>query len=273
MAVAADRVQLPPRARNLRLPSRPARRRGHLAGADLALIVGAAECARIFGAIPTEGAAWHVPTDMRSVALAIAGCRIEGPHGVTLRLAKSIELLCMTFAALCDDGLVPVDGAGVLSAAEAQRIAAARRLIDEQWHEDHPRHHLARLRDQPGEADARLPLDVRDDRRRCDRRSPPPRRARPAVGDRPAGVVDRLSLRLSQQRKLHARFLAPLRPSAEPPARAGRGMNLAATAGGSLVDQAVRRRRRQHIRECDLKVGDTLPGEGSSPPTWASAAR
>ncbi len=29
----------------------------------------------------------------------------------------------------------------------------------------------------------------------------------------------------------------------------------------SLVDQAVRRVR-EHIRECDLKVGDTLPGEG-----------
>ncbi|MCP3735742.1 FadR family transcriptional regulator [Sphingomonas sp. RP10(2022)] len=30
---------------------------------------------------------------------------------------------------------------------------------------------------------------------------------------------------------------------------------------GSLVDQAVRRVR-DHIRDCDLKVGDTLPGEG-----------
>ncbi|SFP47296.1 FadR/GntR family transcriptional regulator [Sphingomonas rubra] len=31
--------------------------------------------------------------------------------------------------------------------------------------------------------------------------------------------------------------------------------------GGSLVDLAVRRVR-DHIRDCDLKVGDTLPGEG-----------
>lgn len=34
-----------------------------------------------------------------------------------------------------------------------------------------------------------------------------------------------------------------------------------AEAGGSLVDQAVRRVR-DHIRSHDLKVGDTLPGEG-----------
>jgi AraC family transcriptional activator of pyochelin receptor len=106
-----------------------------LADADLLLIVSSAECARIFGTVPTNAACWHIPTEMRAIALAITGCRIEGAHGVTLRLAKSIELLCMTFAALADGGLIPIDGAGVLSAAEAKRIAAARRLIDEQWHE------------------------------------------------------------------------------------------------------------------------------------------
>ncbi|WP_308813907.1 FCD domain-containing protein [Sphingomonas sp. GV3] len=36
---------------------------------------------------------------------------------------------------------------------------------------------------------------------------------------------------------------------------------MTAAVTGSLVDQAVRRVR-QHIRERDLKVGDTLPGEG-----------
>ena len=36
---------------------------------------------------------------------------------------------------------------------------------------------------------------------------------------------------------------------------------LRAVAGGSLVDHAVRRVR-DHIRAHDLKVGDTLPGEG-----------
>lgn len=35
----------------------------------------------------------------------------------------------------------------------------------------------------------------------------------------------------------------------------------AVTSGGSLVDHAVRRVR-EHIRSHDLKVGDTLPGEG-----------
>jgi DNA-binding FadR family transcriptional regulator len=36
---------------------------------------------------------------------------------------------------------------------------------------------------------------------------------------------------------------------------------MTAPLSGSLVDHAVRRIR-DHIRDCDLKVGDTLPGEG-----------
>ncbi|MCP3735743.1 AraC family transcriptional regulator [Sphingomonas sp. RP10(2022)] len=106
-----------------------------LTDADLIFVVCPAACTRIFGAVPVTGGAWHLSSDMRAIALAIQHCRLTGNAAVTLRGAKSIELLCATFEKLGDDSLVPADGAGALRAAEAQRIADARRLIDERWHE------------------------------------------------------------------------------------------------------------------------------------------
>ena len=104
-------------------------------GADVSLIIAAAECRRIFGFSPTSAATWHLTTDLRAIALAILECDLPAVACETLRLAKSIELFCALFARLADGGLIPADGSGELSAGEAQRIAAARRLIDERWHE------------------------------------------------------------------------------------------------------------------------------------------
>ena len=106
-----------------------------LADADIAFVVTVEACRRIFGVVPTESAIWHVPSEMRAIAHGIVDCRSSGNAGTTLRLAKSIELLCVTFEKIADGSLIPADGAGALSAVEAQRIAAARRLIDERWHE------------------------------------------------------------------------------------------------------------------------------------------
>jgi AraC family transcriptional regulator, transcriptional activator of the genes for pyochelin and ferripyochelin receptors len=53
----------------------------------------------------------------------------------TLRLAKSIELLCATFDSIARDALVPADADGALGELDARRIVAARRMIDEQWRE------------------------------------------------------------------------------------------------------------------------------------------
>ncbi len=78
---------------------------------------------------------WHLPSEVRAIALAIRDCALPSPACETLRLAKSIELLCAVFATSGDGALVPVDGAGALSAVDAGRIVAARRMIDEQWHE------------------------------------------------------------------------------------------------------------------------------------------
>lgn len=106
-----------------------------MADADIAFVVSSTACTRIFGALPDAAATWHMPCAMRSIALAIQHCRVSGHPGMTLRVAKCLELLCTTFESLDNATLVPADGAGALRESEAQRIADARRLIDERWHE------------------------------------------------------------------------------------------------------------------------------------------
>lgn len=102
---------------------------------DLACVVSAAACQRIFGFVPDDDARWHLPSDLRAIVLAIVDCPLAPPARETLRLAKSIELLCATFAKIEADELVPADGAGALNEMDARRIVAARRLIDERWQE------------------------------------------------------------------------------------------------------------------------------------------
>jgi len=102
---------------------------------DLALIVTAEACHRIFGFVPGDDMRWHLPSDLRALILAILECRLPGEARDTLRLAKSIELFCATFEHLTAGTLVPTDSAGDLSEMDARRIIAARRLIDERWHE------------------------------------------------------------------------------------------------------------------------------------------
>lgn len=103
--------------------------------ADLVFIVATQACARIFGAVPATASQWHLPSDMRVIALAIHAPQLPDSAHSTFRLAKSIELLCTSFAKFADASLVPVDGDGALSAGESQQIVAARRMIDERWHE------------------------------------------------------------------------------------------------------------------------------------------
>jgi AraC family transcriptional activator of pyochelin receptor len=106
-----------------------------LANGDLAFIVTTAACRRIFGIVPGVDARWHLPSELRGLVLAILDCRVPGEARNTLRLAKSIELLCATFEHFAAGSLVLADGAGDLNETDARRIVAARRLIDERWHE------------------------------------------------------------------------------------------------------------------------------------------
>ncbi|BCA62644.1 AraC family transcriptional regulator [Sphingomonas sp. HMP9] len=106
-----------------------------LAAADIVFVVTREACIRTFGMLPDADGTWHMPSEMRSIALAVRDCRLTGLAAATLRVAKSIELLCVTFEQLGDGSLIPADGSGALTASEARRIAAARDLIDKRWNE------------------------------------------------------------------------------------------------------------------------------------------
>ena len=77
----------------------------------------------------------HLPSALRILALGIVACEADGEALQALRLARSIELLCQVHAALADGTLLPSASEGWFSETDIARIAAARRLIDQRWHE------------------------------------------------------------------------------------------------------------------------------------------
>jgi AraC family transcriptional activator of pyochelin receptor len=108
----------------------------HTDDATVVLSVSAEACHRLFGALPLSAGCWHLPADLALLAIAIRDCPLPEPARATLRLAKSIELLCATFAQIGANALVPASGAGAaLTERDAARLAAARRLVDERWQE------------------------------------------------------------------------------------------------------------------------------------------
>lgn len=98
------------------------------------LIVSLSACERIFGYVPDDDCAFHLSPDLTATALSIRDNGLPAPSCDTLRLAKSIELLCETWRALANGNLVPLTD-GIRNRADAERILAARQLIDEHWHE------------------------------------------------------------------------------------------------------------------------------------------
>lgn len=92
-------------------------------------------CRRLFGDLPEEGARWYLPSDLRALAQSIVDPGSDDAAADTLRLARSIELLCQLFAALAEGRLVAIEGATSLAETDIVRIAAARRMVDERWHE------------------------------------------------------------------------------------------------------------------------------------------
>lgn len=82
-----------------------------------------------------ERRAFHLPTDLRAIALALRDSERTGEAGDIYRSAKAIELLYETWSALDDGALAPMGVDGRLSRDDTLRIIAARRLIDERWNE------------------------------------------------------------------------------------------------------------------------------------------
>lgn len=113
--------------------------------APLVFVVERAACLRLFARKLTGEHSWHLPSALRAMALSITGCDARGEARTTLQLARSIELLCQLHAALANKTLVPSCGDCTLSEQDIARIATARRMVDQHWHEKLTISDLARV--------------------------------------------------------------------------------------------------------------------------------
>ena len=103
--------------------------------AELVLVVSDFAVRRVFGFLPEEDCSFHMPVNVRAIALSINENVVPELSRMTFQLAKSIELLCETFLSLGGHKLVPAGGETGLSRADSERILAARKMIDEHWGE------------------------------------------------------------------------------------------------------------------------------------------
>ena len=101
----------------------------------LVIAVSRAACRRLFGEMPDPDARWYLPSDLRALGQSIVAPESDEAAADTLRLARSIELLCQFFAALRAGNLVAVEGQPSLTESDIARIAAARRIVDTRWQE------------------------------------------------------------------------------------------------------------------------------------------
>ena len=92
---------------------------------------------RLAGRLPgsDDEAGYHLPSELRAIALALRDDHPVPAARSAYQLAKSIELLCETVAHLGKGNLVPLAADGALSAEDTRRVLAARRMIDERWSE------------------------------------------------------------------------------------------------------------------------------------------
>ena len=105
--------------------------------AGLIFLVARDACERLLGQSLdiVDGEVFLLPAALRGIAQTIRDCVLPEPVAVPYRLAKSIELLCELLSAHGAGELAPACGSGTLSQLDMKRIAAARQIIDEQWHE------------------------------------------------------------------------------------------------------------------------------------------
>jgi AraC family transcriptional activator of pyochelin receptor len=115
----------------------PALMDNHGPGTRIVLLVDAAVITRMERAMPITGAVemLHMPSELRTIALALRDCDVPREAGDLYRSAKAVELLCETLRLRAAALLQPLAAHGALSRAHSLRIMAARRLIDERWSE------------------------------------------------------------------------------------------------------------------------------------------
>lgn len=103
----------------------------------LVLVVARSAVLRLGGREPNceDRSGYHLPSELRAIALALRDCSLREEPRKVYRLAKSIELLCETIRLLREEAMAPLACHGALSVADTGRLMAARRMIDERWHE------------------------------------------------------------------------------------------------------------------------------------------
>ena len=85
--------------------------------------------------LEAERDAYHLPSELRAIALALRDAPVPAEALSTYRLAKSIELLCEAVRLFDGGHLAPLAGDGALSASDTRRVIEAKRMIDERWSE------------------------------------------------------------------------------------------------------------------------------------------
>lgn len=101
----------------------------------IVLAIERAACLRLFGLVPDQTSRWFLPADQRGLGRAILAIDGSGEVPDLLRGARSAELLCAFFHALCDGAMVDASDATTLGEGDVARVAAARLMIREHWHE------------------------------------------------------------------------------------------------------------------------------------------
>jgi len=82
-----------------------------------------------------ETRTFHLPVELRAIALALRDCDRSGEPRAFYLIAKAIELLCETWARLDAGQLIPLAVDSQLSRADSVRILAVKQLIEERWAE------------------------------------------------------------------------------------------------------------------------------------------
>lgn len=101
------------------------------------LVVQYAALDRLFDWSPAaqDGLSYFLTDAMANIVTSLIEPACMGSAAATLRLAKSIELLCETVGAIKGGELIPASAEGSLKQCDGQRLVEARRLIDENWSE------------------------------------------------------------------------------------------------------------------------------------------
>lgn len=104
----------------------------------IVLLVAPTAIARIDGHLMPDADSrshYHLPSELRAIALALRDCDRTGEAGDIYRTAKGIELLCETWRLVDACALAPLAGDSGLSRADSVRILAVRQMIDDRWNE------------------------------------------------------------------------------------------------------------------------------------------